>query len=184
MAKYVNGVTEVDKLAKEGGTVRSEAVNRYKTFNGNSYHPGIYSFYRPIRTMGAATGATPDGRKAGQLLSLNSAPSHGGIRSGLSGVLESVATIEHSKADNASVVDVMLEGNVPAAVIGYIVEALSKRDVTYVQFSVVDKDKLIEAMEHPERYQDLVVRVAGFSARFVSLPKGTQEEIIRRSYWD
>jgi len=184
VAKYGNGVPEVDELAREVCSAYSETVKRYKTFNGNSYRPGIYSFYRPIRTMGAATGATPDGRKAGQLLSLNSAPSHGSIRSGLSGVLESVAAIEHSKVDNASVVDVMLEGKVPAAVIGYIVEALSKKDVTYVQFSVVDQDKLIEAMEHPEKYQDLVVRVAGFSARFVSLPKGTQEEIIQRSYWD
>ena len=182
--KYGNGVPEVDELAREVCSVYSETVKRYKTFNGNSYHPGIYSFYQSIKTMGAATGATPDGRKAGQLLSLNSAPSHGSVRSGLSGVLQSVAALEHSKVDNASVADVKLEGNVPPAVIGYIVEALSNRDVTYAQFSVVDKDKLVEAMEHPERHQDLVVRVTGFSARFVSLPKSTQEEIIRRSYWD
>jgi len=53
----------------------------------------------------------------------------------------------------------------------------------YAQFTVADRDKLIDAMAHPENYQDLVVRVTGFSARFVSLPKTTQEEIVRRSYW-
>jgi pyruvate-formate lyase len=182
--KYGNGVPEVDELATALASVWSDSVRSRKTFNGNRYRPGIYSFYQPVITMGQGTGATPDGRNAGMVLSLNSAPSHGSMRNGLSGGLHSVSAIEHSKVDNASAVDVHLEGKAPPEVIGYIVDVLSKKDVTYSQFTVVDRDRLLDAMAHPEKHHDLVVRVTGFSARFVSLPKATQEEIVKRSFWE
>ena len=182
--KFGNGEKEVDELAAEVSSRYAGIVKKFKTFNGCSYHPGIYSFYEPIKTMGKETGATPDGRKAGEVLSLNSAPYHGSIKNGLSDVLRSVAAIEHSKVDNASVVDVQLTSDATPEVIQYIVEYLSKRDVLYVQFSVADREKLLEADKHPERYQDLIVRVTGFSARFVALPENTRQEIINRSWWN
>lgn len=184
IAKYGNGVKEVDELARELSSMYSEIVRKYKTSIGTPYRPGIYSFYEPIKSMGRVTGATPDGRKAGEVLSLNSAPYHGVIKNSLSDVLTSVTAIEHSKADNASCVDVQLNGKVTPEVIQYIVEYLAKRDVLFVQFNVVNRDDLINAQKNPERYQDLVVRVTGFSARFVVLSKETQDEIIQRSYWD
>ena len=182
--KYGNGIKEVDDLAREMCSMYSEIVKKYKTFNGNSYRPGTYSFYEPIKTMGKVTGATPDGRKAGEVLSLNIAPYHGNIKNGLSSVLQSVTSLEHSKVDNASPVDIRLYGNATPEILGYITEYLAPKDVLYAQFTVVDKDTLLEAQKFPERYQDLVVRVTGFSARFVSLPKATQDEIIKRSYWN
>jgi pyruvate-formate lyase len=182
--KFGNGVEEVDELAGEVGSMFSEIVRKYRNAQGNAYRPGLYSFYEPIKTMGRVTGATPDGRKSGEVLSLNSAPYHGAVKNGLSDVLRSVTAIEHSKFDNASVIDVKLSGRTTPEVIGYIVEYLAKRDVLYAQFTVVDKEKLVEAQKTPERYQDLTVRVTGFSARFVVLPKDTQEEIIQRSCWN
>jgi len=183
ISKFGNGVQEVDEMARELSSMYSEIVKKYKTTVGTSYRPGIYSFYEPIKSMGVVTGATPDGRKAGEVLSLNSAPYHGVIKNSLSDTLRSVTSIEHSKADNASCIDVQLSGNATPEVIGHIVEYLAKRDVIYVQFTVVDRNRLIDAKKHPERYQDLVVRVTGFSARFVVLPEDTQDEIIQRSYW-
>jgi pyruvate-formate lyase len=181
--KFGNGVEEVDSLANEVSSMYAEIVKKYKTTKGTSYRPGIYSFYEPIKNMGAVTGATPDGRRAGEVLSLNSAPYHGAVRNSLSEVLKSVTAIEHSKMDNASCLDVQLSGQIKPEVIQYIVEYLAKRDVLYVHFTVVDRDKLVEAQKNPERYQNLTVRVTGFSARFVVLPKDTQDEIIERSYW-
>jgi formate C-acetyltransferase len=181
--KYGNGVEEVDNLANEVSSMYAEIVKRYGTTKGTSYRPGIYSFYEPIKNMGVVTGATPDGRRAGEVLSLNSAPSHGAVKNSLSEILKSVTAIEHSKFDNASCLDIKLDGNVNPEIIQYIVEYLAKRDVLYSQFTVIDKDKLVEAQKKPERYQDLTVRVTGFSARFIVLPKDTQDEIIERSYW-
>jgi pyruvate-formate lyase len=183
VAKFGNGVEEVDCLANEVSSMYAEIVKKYRTTKGTSYRPGIYSFYEPIKNMGAVTGATPDGRKAGEVLSLNSAPYHGSVRNSLSEVLKSVTAIEHSKLDNASCLDVQLNGRIKPEVIEYIVEYLSKRDVLFAHFTVVDRDRLVEAQKNPKRYQDLTVRVTGFSARFVVLPKDTQDEIIERSYW-
>jgi formate C-acetyltransferase len=181
--KYGNGVEDVDNLANEVSSMYAEIVKRCRTTKGTSYRPGIYSFYEPIKNMGAVTGATPDGRRAGEVLSLNSAPSHGAVKKSLSEVLQSVTSIEHSRVDNASCIDIKLNGNVKPEIIQYIVEYLARRDVLYAQFTVVDKEKLVEAQERPERHEDLTVRVTGFSARFVVLPKDTQDEIIERSYW-
>ncbi|MBN2323081.1 MAG: hypothetical protein JXQ30_05045 [Spirochaetes bacterium] len=181
--KFGNGVDEVDELAKEVSSMYAEIVRKYKTTKGTSYRPGIYSFYEPIKNMGAVTGATPDGRMAGEVLSLNSAPYHGSVKNSLSEVLKSVTAIEHSKLDNASCLDVQLNGRIEPEVIEYIVEYLAKRDVLFAHFTVVDRDRLVEAQKNPDRYQDLTVRVTGFSARFVVLPKDTQDEIIERSYW-
>jgi formate C-acetyltransferase len=130
------------------------------------------------------TGATPDGRKSGEILSLNCAPSHGTVSNGLSSVLKSVTSIRLGEVDNACPLDVQLSGDVPPGVVESIIEYLQRHGALYAQFSVLDTDTLMRAREQPELYQDLVVRVTGFSARFVSLPRDTQNEIIRRSHWN
>ncbi len=61
--KFGNGEKEVDELAAEVSLRYSGIAKIFKTFNGCSFHPGIYSFYEPIKTIGKETGATPDGRK-------------------------------------------------------------------------------------------------------------------------
>ena len=184
IAKFGNGDEEVDHLASELTIEYSKMVRARRTHIGTSYRPGIYSFYEPIKSMGKRTGATPDGRKKGEVLSLNCAPAHGAVKEGLSNVLRSATAIRHSLVDNASCLDIRLSGKTPPAVIKTIVDYLSRRDILFVQLTVVDNQELMEAYEKPNAYQDLVVRVTGYSARFVVLPKDTQEEIIRRSSWN
>jgi formate C-acetyltransferase len=184
LAKFGNGDEEVDRLACELSAEYSKMVRARHTHVGTPYRPGIYSFYEPIKSMGKRTGATPDGRKKGEVLSLNCAPAHGAVKKGLSSVLRSATAIRHSLVDNASCLDVRLSGKTPPAVIKTIVDYLGRRDVLYVQFTVVDNHELMEAYERPADYQDLVVRVTGYSARFVVLPKDTQKEIIGRSSWN
>ena len=61
------------------------------------------------------------------------------------------------------------------------VEPFFKQGGTYIQFNILDKKTLLEAKKHPEQYKDLVVRVGGFSAYFVSLSPEVQDELIRRT---
>jgi formate C-acetyltransferase len=182
--KYGNGIAEVDVLAAEVVEHYCAMVKERKTFIGNHYRPGLYSFYGPVRSMGKSTGATPSGRKSGEVISLNSAPDHGAITNGLSAALSSVTSFDHTLADNASVLDLHLSGKTPPNIIEYIHKYLAAKDILYAQFSVVDHEQLVDAQKHPEKYPDLTVRVTGFSARFISLDKDTQNEIIARSYWD
>jgi formate C-acetyltransferase len=184
LPKYGNGDREVDLLAGELAASFSDIVKECRLPGGGRFRPGIYSFYEPIKAMGRVTGATPDGRRSGDLLSLNSSPSHGAIRRGLTDVLRSVTAIDHTKVDNASCIDVKLGSGVKPEIISYIVDYLSEKDVLYVQFTVADRERLLDARKHPEQHQDLIVRVTGFSARYVVLPQDTQDEILERSYWN
>jgi len=183
LPKYGNGVEEVDNIAKKLVEQYSKFVRNYRTFNGNRFRPGLYSFYEPIKRMGKVTCATPDGRKAGDVFSLNCAPGHGSIKNGLSSVLRSITSFDHSLADNASAVDVHLSPGVTSDVIRYINEYLANKNILYTQFTVANQEDMQKAQINPEQFQDLIVRVTGFSARFISLDKETQNEIIQRSFW-
>lgn len=181
--KYGNGVAEVDELAKYVADNYCEMVSEQRAFNGRVYRPGLYSFYGSVINLGRATGALPSGRKAHEIFALNIAPGHGNISKGVTAVLKSVTSFDNRQSVNACAVDVHLSPNTPGSVIDYIVKYLDENNGMLLQMSVVDHKSLVEAQKTPEKYQDLIVRVTGFSARFIALEKSVQDEIIQRSYW-
>ncbi len=183
MAKYGNGQMEVDKIAADLARYYCERVRTYRTYNKNRYRPGLYSFYETVNRMGAVTEATPNGRKAGERFSLNSAPDHGAIRSGITSALQSVTSFAHSLADNACVVDLHLSSGMPTEALRSINDYLNGHGAMYLQTSVVNREDMESAERHPENYRDLVVRVTGFSALYVALDESTRREIRKRSYW-
>jgi formate C-acetyltransferase len=160
-----------------------ERVRTYRTYNGNPYRPGMYSFYETVNRMGRITGATPNGRKAGERFSLNTAPDHGAIANGMTSALKSITSFSHALADNACTVDLHLSAGTPAEIIKAVCEYLYSHGAMYVQMSVVNHEDLEKAEEHPEDYKDLVVRVTGFSALYVTLDEHTRREVLERSYW-
>lgn len=183
IAKYGNGIPAVDRLTKVVVQAYADCISARKTWFGTPYRPGLYGFYEPIKKEGAATGATPNGRRAGAPLSLGIAPEHGCANSGVSAVLDSITSFDHRLADNGVPVDIMLDPQAGKKTIRYIHEYLQGKNVLYSQYSVVKLEDLLAAQHEPEKYTDLTVRVTGFSARFISLDQGTQNEIIKRSYW-
>lgn len=183
IAKYGNGNSEVDYLAEIIVQTYANSISTRKTWFDTPYRPGLYGFYEPIKKEGAATGATPNGRRAGVPLSLGIAPEHGCVENGVSAVLESVTSFDHRLADNGVPIDIMLDPQMGKKTIRYIHEYLIDKNVLYSQYTMVKLEDLLAAQNDPEKYSDLTVRVTGFSARFVSLDRGTQNEIIKRSYW-
>jgi formate C-acetyltransferase len=184
LPKYGNGVKEVDDIAADLVRFYCGKVRTYKTYIGSPYRPGLYSFYETINRMGRITGATPNGRKAGERFSLNSAPDHGAIRNGLTDALRSVTSFEHALADNACTVDLHLSQGIPPAIIQSITEYLANHGTLYLQITIVNKDDILNAEENPDKYKDLIVRVTGFSAYYVSLDEHTRHEILERSFWN
>ena len=79
--------------------------------------------------------------------------------------------------------DVQLSPGTPIEIVDSIAKYLDKHNALLLQIGCVRHEDMVEAQKHPERYQDLLVRVSGFSARFVVLDKEVQDEIIQRSYW-
>ena len=86
-------------------------------------------------------------------------------------------------SDNACPMDLQLSAGIPPEVIKFIMEYLEKHGALYVQTTVANREDMLKAEKTPEKYKDLIVRVTGFSAQYISLDPITRQEILARSYW-
>jgi formate C-acetyltransferase len=135
--------------------------------------------------FGSVTGATPDGRKAGTPLSEGISPVQGSDRNGPTSVIKSAAKIDHLRTGgtllNQKFTPQFLSSEEGVKKLVYLVRSYFKLDGHHIQFNVVKAETLKEAQKHPEKYTDLIVRVAGYSDYFVDLGVDLQNEIIRRT---
>lgn len=136
------------------------------------------------QVMGLACGATPDGRLASSPLADGSvSPMTGTDRCGPTAVLNSVGKVPYmySQLLNQRFMPVVLEGENKELFAQYLREWYEKGTIGHIQFNVVDSEVLRDAQEHPERHANLQVRVAGYSAFWIDLPRETQDSIIART---
>jgi len=135
--------------------------------------------------FGEITGALPDGRKKGLPLSEGISPVQGADRCGPTAVLKSAAKIDHIKTGgtllNQKFMPDLFKDKKGFQSMVHLIRSYFKMDGHHVQFNVVDVQTLIEARKNPKDYQDLIVRVAGYSDYFVDLTPALQEEIIQRT---
>jgi len=135
--------------------------------------------------FGSVVGATPDGRKAGQPLSEGISPVQGADRNGPTAVLKSAAKIDHLRTGgtllNQKFTPQILADEDGIIKLGHLIRSYFKMDGHHIQFNVVTADTLRKAQKNPEKYRDLIVRVAGYSDYFVDLGLDLQNEIIRRT---
>jgi formate C-acetyltransferase len=110
-------------------------------------------------------------------------PAPGADRNGPTAVLNSAAKIpfKHTELFNQRFMPIFLEGENRKLFAAYLQVWYEKGTIPHIQFNVVDSAVLKDAQEHPEKYRDLQVRVAGYSAFWIDLPKGTQDSIIART---
>ena len=133
-------------------------------------------------TLARWVGATPNGRKSGTAMANANNPAPGADKDGITSMLNSILKLRHD--NHAGMVqNLRLSRELYQAgrekVIG-LLENYFERGGAQLMVSVVGKEDLANAMEHPEEYQDLIVRIGGFSARFVNLEKDVQKEIFER----
>ena len=135
--------------------------------------------------FGKVTGATPDGRKAGFPVSEGISPVQGSDRKGIAAVFGSVSKCDWDKTGgallNQKLSPDLLEGEENVKKLAQAIRTFFMMGGHHVQFNVVSTKLLKEAQKRPKDFQDLMVRVAGYSDYFVNLPKGLQEEIIART---
>jgi formate C-acetyltransferase len=133
---------------------------------------------------GRQVGATPDGRRAGEPLSENTSPYPGSCVNGLTAMLRSVAGLPLagicSGALNVRLSPSLVAGEEGPKRLAALLRAYLDLGGLQAQLSVVDTAQLHEAQRCPERYRDLMVRITGYSAVFVDMAPGAQDEIIRR----
>jgi formate C-acetyltransferase len=134
--------------------------------------------------MGKSLGATPDGRRAGAPISENSSPSVGASIAGLTAMFHSLAKLPfdhcHSGALNVRLQPAAFAGEAGIDRLAALLSTYFRQGGLQAQISMVDVDTLRAAQAHPDEYRDLMVRITGYSAAFVDMTPGAQDEIIRR----
>jgi pyruvate formate-lyase/glycerol dehydratase family glycyl radical enzyme len=135
--------------------------------------------------FGSLIGATADGRRAGEPLSDGVSPVQGADRNGPTAVIRSVAKMDHVRTGgtllNQKLTPQLLETDDDLDNFVHLVRSYFRMDGHHIQFNVVTADTLRKAQAEPEKYRDLIVRVAGYSDYFCDLGKALQEEIIART---
>jgi formate C-acetyltransferase len=182
--KYGNDDDYADLIARDVHHRTEAAMETIKDRFGFSMR-GDGSAVSATYGLGAQTPATPDGRRDGDPFADSSlAPQTGMDKKGPTAVLNSCAKIDtlqsYNHLLNQKFQPQFLEGNMKPLFMDYL-KTWKEKKIPHVQFNVVDKETLIEAQRKPQEYQDLIVRVAGFSAYFLDLSKGLQDQIIART---
>lgn len=184
--KYGNDDDYADELAKNVLTTCVNIVERYPPTPIRNASRRVYGLPTTVHVyFGEMCGATPDGRHARQPLSEGISPVQGADRNGIGAVFRSVGKLDHIKTGgtllNQRLSPDLMQDEASVRKLGQLMRGFFKMDAHHVQYNVVSTELLREAQERPEDFQDLMVRVAGYSDYFVNLPTGLQNEIIART---
>jgi pyruvate-formate lyase len=185
--KYGNVDPYADSIGREIDRVMYDCAGRYRNPWGG--HDDVT--YLPVTShvgFGGAVGATPNGRNAGEALSEGVSPTQGCDIKGPTATLLSIDSTKNagykcraSRLLNLKFSPQILEGEEGTQRLEQFIRAWCDMKFWHIQFNVINKDILVEAQKHPEKYRNLLVRVAGYSAYFVDLSPELQNEIIART---
>jgi formate C-acetyltransferase len=182
--KYGNDDDYADAIMKTIFEAYFEAIDGRPTTKGGKYRINLLPTTVHVY-FGKVTGATPDGRKAGEALSEGISPVQGSDRKGPTAVLKSAGKMDHVRTGgtllNQKFTPQLLENEEGIHNLGHLVRSYFKMAGHHIQFNVVTADTLRDAQKHPEKYRDLIVRVAGYSDYFLDCSVELQNEIIKRT---
>ncbi len=183
--KFGNDNEEVDMFARDVAYTYTKPLLNYRNPRGGQFQAGLYPVSANV-PLGAQTGATPDGRLAHTPVADGVSPSAGKDIYGPTAAANSVSKLDHGIASNGTLFNQKFH---PTALSGEkglenfvaLIRSYFDQKGSHMQFNVVDRQTLLDAQAHPEKYAHLVVRVAGYSALFTTLSKSLQDDIIRRT---
>lgn len=183
--KYGNDDDEVDSLFKEFAEFTCDVAERYTGINNTNFCIGIVPVISNL-PHGQVTWALPSGRKAKTPLSDGLSPFPGYDTHGPTAVLKSVCKVDHTKHGSGTLLNMKFSPDLlknERDRQNFIALLRSEQDLGgyHIQFNVISNETLKNAQKTPEKYPDLLVRVAGYSAFFVELHKDAQDTIILRT---
>lgn len=182
--RYGNDDDYADRIMVSVFDAYFDEVDGRKNMKGGTYRIDMLPTTCHIY-FGSVIGALPDGRKAGEPLSEGISPVQGADKYGPTAVIKSAAKMDHLRTGgtllNQKFTPQVLEGEEGLEKLTHLIRAYFKMDGHHIQFNVVSADTLRAAQADPEKYKNLIVRVAGYSDYFRNLSKKLQDEIIART---
>ena len=182
--KYGNDDDYADDILRALFDAFYDEVNGRKNTRGGLYRVNYLSTTCHVY-FGSVCGATPDGRKAFEPVSDGISPAQGADRKGPTAVIKSAAKLDHARTGgtllNQKFTPSLLEGEEGIEKLAHLVRSYFRLDGHHIQFNVVTAETLRAAQADPDRYRDLIVRVAGYSDYFCDLTPALQNEIIART---
>lgn len=184
--KYGNDLDTADSMANDLYEFVAKGIRDRGIQAGMQYFLIVISNNSLNTEWGLRTAASPDGRRSGVYMNPANNPQGGADKGGPTALLNSLATFD-AKYHAGSVQNIrfsrsMLNEN--KELIEQLFKVYFDKGGCHLMVTVVDKGELEDAMVHPEKYPDLIVRVAGYSAVFVNLDRTVQEELVSRTLYD
>ena len=187
---FGNDDDKVDDIALKVQKIFMDKLRKHKTYRNAEHTMSVLTITSNV-VYGEKTGSTPDGRKKGIPFAPGANPMYNREKSGIISANNSVCKLDYNESkDGISYTFSIVPNNIGETMedkivnLKSILDAYFKSGGQHININIIDKEILIDAMEHPEKYPQLTIRVSGYAVNFVKLSKKHQLDIIARTFHD